>query len=134
MPPKHVLASAIAPCAPAVLLNIAGVTSSSIFTANYLMTGFALVFSYAGFLILGLPVLMLLTRLGILNLAAVLFCGAVLGVLVFLLFLLTLGAVLESSSPFHPLAYVWGAALGFAVALCYGLLARLPWRSKASEA
>ena len=133
MPKKHVLlASTIAPCAPAILLNIAGLASSS-FT-NYLITGFALVFSYAGFLMLGLPTLMVLTRMGVLNLATVLVSGAVLGVLVFYLFWLTLGVLLESSAPFNSLAYLSGAALGFSVALCYGLLARLPWRSKVAAA
>ena len=87
-------------------------------------------FGYAGFLILGLPAIILLRRTGVLSLPSVLLSGAILGVPVLYFSLLALDHLLGSSAQFDANALLWGAALGATVALCYGLIAGLPLHAK----
>lgn len=55
--------------------------------------------------------------------------GSVLGVLVFYLFWLFLGNLLDLSAPFGLSTILLGAMLGLSIALAFGLIASITWRS-----
>lgn len=121
------LAAAMAPCVPAVLILASGFHTQS-FQWTFLMVGLALLTGYLGFLAVGLPLVYMLRRVGLLSLPALMLSGAVFGVLVFYLFSLFLDFLLGSPASFKLMASLLGALLGFSVALSFGLIAGITWR------
>jgi hypothetical protein len=121
------IASLMAPCTPALFVFIGFLTQS--FQWNFLIVGLALLTSYLGFFIVGYPLIYLLRRTGLLSLPVLMLSGLVFGVLVFYLFSLFLGFLLESSAPFGLSATLWGALLGLCVALSFGLIAGITWHA-----
>ena len=126
------LASVIAPCTPALLIFIGGVQTQS-FQLNFLIVGLALLTGYLGFFIVGYPLIYLLRRAGMLSLPALMFSGPVFDILVFYFFSLFLSFLLGSSAPFGLSASLWGALLGSCVALSFGLIAGITWRSSGTR-
>ena len=121
------IASLVAPSTPALLVFIGDQTQS--FQWNFLIVGLALLTGYLGFFIVGYPLIYLLRRTGFLSLPVLMLSGPVIGVLVFYFFLLFLSFLLGSSASFGLSAIIWGAGLGLCVALSFGLIAGITWRS-----
>jgi len=96
--------------------------------------GFGVVTSYIGTLVLGLPLVVVLHRIHRLTLVPLLLCGSATGAVVFYLFLKVFALMLGS-----PLAtvrirdLVGGTMLGVLVALVFGLIAGIPWRTPRPE-
>ena len=127
------LASVIAPCTPAVLIFIGSFQVPS-FPWDFLIVGLAFLTGYLGFFIFGFPLIYLLRREGLLSFPILMLSGPVFGVFVFYLFSLFLNFLLGSSAPFELTPFelaasLWGALLGFSVALSFGLIAGITWRS-----
>lgn len=124
------IASLIAPCIPVLFIFFVLVDfETPSFQWNFLFVGFALFIGYLGFFMVGFPLIYILRRNGFLSLPMLMLSGLVLGVLVFYLFWLLLGFLLGSSVPYELSAILWGAALGLCVALSFGLIAGITWRS-----
>ena len=99
------------------------------FQWNFLIVGLALLTSYLGFFIAGFPLIYLLRRAGVLSLPALILSGPVFGIFVFYYFSLFLNYLLGTSASFGLSASLWGALLGLSVALSFGLIAGITWRS-----
>ena len=121
------IALLIAPCTPALFVFFGLQTQS--FQWDFLIVGLALLTSYLGFFMAGYPLICLLRRAGLLSLPVLMLSGLVLGVLVFYFFWLFLGFLLGSSAPFVLPAILGGAGLGLCIALSFGLIAGITWRS-----
>ena len=129
---RSLIAAMIAPwAAPAVLILLPVVQSRS-WPFHYelpLIVTCSIVFSYLGSFALGLPLVHVLRRVGWLSLTSLTLSGALAGALVFYVFFQLLGVVLASSAPFGTLQILWGVSLGFSVALVFGVIAGITWRS-----
>jgi len=80
------------------------------------------IFSYMGMFLFGLPVIYYLKNKGALTLAWVVGIGAVVGIVVWLIFMGLLAIVLGSSSEVGIFSLIFGAVMGFIVSLTYGLI------------
>lgn len=100
---------------------------------NMLAVALALLTSYLGVIVIGLPLVHLLKRIGWLNLPALAITGALAGIGVFALFLQGLGAMLESSAPLNLIQILWGAGLGLSAALSFGLIAGITNRPSSTR-
>lgn len=85
-----------------------------------MFTGYVSLFAF------GLPLIYVLRRIGLLSLPFLTISGALAGAVVFVLYAKLFAFLLESSAPFDPLQILWGAALGFSVAILFGLIAGVP--------
>jgi hypothetical protein len=80
--------------------------------------------AYAGSFLVGLPVVYVLTRFGVLSLLSLSLSGGAGGVLVYYFFSTFIGVVFDPSAEFGLIKGAWGASLGAGVALVFGLIAR----------
>jgi hypothetical protein len=129
---RLVIATIVAPCSAPITIILAAVVQCGCWPFHYdlpWIVGFSLITGFVGLCAVGLPLVYVLRRVGRLNLISLALSGALAGVLVFYLFGRLLAFLLESSGPFNLLSAVWGAALGFILALVFGLIAGLTTRS-----
>jgi len=126
---RLILATVFAPLiVPAVFLAFQ-LLSADNRSAIFLVAFFSTATAYVGTLVIGLPVVYGLRRARMLNLLSLALAGAAGGVIMFFVFSLFLGFVLESSAPFDLLQALWGGTLGLLVSLAFGALAGITWRS-----
>jgi hypothetical protein len=129
---RFIVGAAVAPLAvPVVLLALA--RTAQIDSGFKLVLGFGTLASYGSFALIGLPLVLLLQRLGRLTLPILVSAGTLAGIVVFYLVLEVFGALLASSPSFGALDLAWGAACGFAVALVFGLVAGITSGSSRSS-
>jgi len=137
---RTVLAATIAPLAAPLLVAspwlisvIADAKSVQAQWSGFALGVFvALVVSYGGFLVVGIPAMLLLRRIRRLTLVPLVGVGALGGTAVFGIFSLLLGAALDTL-PYARIMEashmaLFGGGLGIAVAFCFGLLAGVPSR------
>ena len=99
------------------------------YAAMFLVAFFSTATAYVGTFVIGLPVFYGLRRARMLNLLSLSLAGVAGGVIMFFVFSLFLGFLLESSAPFEFLQALWGGALGLLVSLAFGAFAGITWRS-----
>jgi hypothetical protein len=133
---RNVLAIIIAPLMPAILMIGLPVLFSLSWPFNetdyiYVIV-VSIVFGYLGFAIFGLPLMLWLKRANKLNLVYLSLGGALTGAIVSTLFFILLGLLLNSNASLKPGGFIWGAALGFSVAITYGAISGITIRSKAT--
>lgn len=130
---KFGTAFAIAPAVPSVLyvfvaliLSIAN-SNSTQFSILYVLL-FSLPISYLSTLVLGLPTIWFLIKIGQLNIPVLSVCGAILGLGVFFLFLVILPLLLGSVGGKIPSItdLSLGFVIGFVIALAFGVISGLP--------
>ena len=90
----------------------------------------SIVFGYFGFIVFGLPLVHWLKRANKLNLIYLSLGGALAGTIAATLFFILLGLLLNSDASLKPGGFIWGAALGFSVAITYGAISGITNRSK----
>lgn len=114
------LAAAIAPLVPMFPVV-------AMYGAQPIAMIFSLGTSYVGFLVV-LPIILYLERRGQLDFSWLIVVGAVGGTMAFSGFLIAFAFMLGSFPRFSDywIAVVWGAPLGIAVALAFGLIAGIP--------
>ncbi len=83
---------------------------------------FALITSYLGTLVFGVPMVKLLQRFNFLNLPTLVFAGTLLGILLFYVGVFSLTLLLNSKSDFNTYTIIGGAISGFIVSLTFGLM------------
>jgi hypothetical protein len=130
------LAVAISPLVPALIVVLGPallLPGSSYGNALPLLLFFSIGTSYLGLFVIGLPVILLLRRLALLNLGTLALVGAVGGIVAFAAFSAVLTRLLQSSGSFGPPSVAWGAGLGLAVALSFGAIAGITSRSRATS-
>lgn len=118
---RYTFAAVISPLIPAVIA-LAPMLGGENPQFEMLAVALALLTSYLGLFVIGLPLVFLLERIGWLNLPVLSITGALAGIGVLALFLQGLGAILESSAPINTIQILWGAGLGFSAALSFGLI------------
>jgi hypothetical protein len=89
--------------------------------------------AYLGLFLVGLPIAKALKHLGYLNVPAIAFLGVLAGVLIFYAFMLLFGVLLGSSAVFGIKQLAWGAALGFVVAVAFGVISGITMRWRATR-
>lgn len=91
---------------------------------------FSLLFSYGGLLLIGLPLVLFLRRLGFLSIPMVVFGGAGLSVIVWYFVQFGLSYLLDSNFSFSIswLGFIWSALLAVSIALPFCLIVGIPWR------
>lgn len=92
-------------------------------TDYYWIVGVSTLFSYICFFVIGLPLCWLLKRWRMLHLLTLSIAGAASGIIAIEIFLYFFALSLESSTRFDWIGPIWGASLGFLVALTFGLIA-----------
>ena len=119
---RFVKAILLSPLIPVLFISIV-VPFKNNFQFSILILFSAVVVSYAGTLLFGIPAVMLLKRFNMLNLPILVLFGTVLGIIILYVALFLLGVVQVSNSGFDLTAGIWGAILGFCVSLTFGLIA-----------
>lgn len=128
---REALAFIIAPWASPIVIIAAATIRSGGWPFHYeinIIVSHAIITSYAGLIIIGIPIFRILRRLGKLNLLTLIFVGGICGVLVFMVFSVLLSFALSSKShlAFSISSILWGSILGTSVAVVYGLIAGVP--------
>ena len=91
--------------------------------------GFSVLAAYVCLIVAGLPIVHVLRRIGHLNLVSLSLLGVLAGILVFYGFGQLLVILFQAKASFGLAEVLWGAWLGFSVALVFGLIAGLTFRS-----
>lgn len=126
---RLVMATVFAPLIVPAVLAATQLVEADNHTAISLVAVFSTVIAYVGTLVIGLPVVYGLRRARMLNLLSLALAGAAAGMIIFFVFSLFFGFLLNSSAPFEFLQALWGGALGLLVSLAFGALAGITWRS-----
>lgn len=121
------LAYILSPLVPSVIFAIA--LHLSDMRLLWLTLLFSIPFSYVPALVFGIPYISFLKRKNRLNVINLLLSGAFAGGLVFYLFGITISEMLDSPRSMLPTVreLLSGAALGFLVALSFGVIAGIPF-------
>ena len=119
------LALLLAPlAAPIVSVSLAyGIATEGKDSGFAWVFGFAAAFGYFGLFFCGIPILIALRRLQQVNLVALTIAGAIAGIVIFQLALITFELLLGSSGGNGSGSIAFGAMEGAAVACCFGLAA-----------
>jgi len=128
---REILAIIIAPWVSPLVIIVTAIVRSGGWPFHFeinIIISHAVLTSYAGLLIIGVPIFRILRRLGRLNLLMLIFAGGIGGVVVFILFSLLLSLALGSKPhlAFSTSSVLWGSILGASVAVVYGLIAGVP--------
>ncbi len=131
---REAIAAVLAPLAAPVLTVVLFALPAKSLPSYHDLPGIvfpAVIVSYLGFFLVGLPVVFLLRRLRLLNLPALIVCGALSGVIVFSIFEVLLSVLLGTIEYFRLTVSgaIWGASIGAGVAALFGSIAGITWRS-----
>ena len=121
---KRVISGAIiAPWTSVIVLFLSGLSDGNSPQMDTLIYLIALITSYLGTLILGMPLVYFLGRFKCLNLPILVLSGSVLGIFVWYLFSIFLGYMLSSSVSFELKNIIGGIFFGSIISICFGLIA-----------
>lgn len=133
---RFIAAAALAPWAAPVVVVIVSVVAAGEWPYQREFPGivfYSVLAAYVGLFAAGLPIVYALRRTGHLSVPVLGVAGAVAGVLILYLAMVLLGLLLNSSASFGKLQLMWGAALGFGVAIAFGLISGITMRWRATR-
>jgi hypothetical protein len=130
---RYLKAILISPIVPVVFISIALFPNSNS-SWNILILLCALITSYLGTLLFGIPTIKLLKYYNLLNLPLLVLSGSIMGIIVLCIAMLLLGLLLGSTASFNFATVVWGAIFGFCVSITFGLIAGITRRLNRTSA